>query len=490
MRRAVYGLCALLVGCGAHQEPVRPAEVVERLSGASVADGAPLDRVRQVQFAGEVYQVSAPGAVSLRNVAVCDAAQIVLGDQLSIDHTCAAGGLVSLEFPSGDANRLLAGFIRALRALDLDVELGGSIAITGDREGHATGAEGRMPGGIEGEGGQGSWVSVSLDPAAASAVLDQVASVPGSVVELLPAGAYMEEAERAVNSLGLSVRIARIGGRFFAVGEVSEVGLLTQVLSDFSEVSTHVATAHAPTEVMSSLMARYPGLALEWQADLSRVAVQGPREAAVEAAAVLRELAVPVLPVRVTVTFISYDTADISDQEIEAAFSVGTEYRVGGGAGLLDGASFSATLTDLVERQVVSVERHPVVTTISGRNARFVSGVSVPIVSGINEDGFQQVDYRDTGVVLDVFPSLTANGSLLLTIEAEVSSVQGTGDNPAFSERSVSASVLMAPGDVLAVSGLSETSESVSRGRTFRILPFRRAESATNRIGFFVRADF
>lgn len=442
-------------------------------------------------MAGEVYQVTTPGPVSLRNAPVCDAAQVVLGMELSLDFTCSAGGMVSLEFPSGDPSRLLTGFVRALRAQGLRVDMGLPITITGDQEGHATAGEGRAPSGVPASSEGGTWFSVDLDADAASAVLDAVAVTPATVVELLPVAAYFDEATRAVASLGLDVRLARVGGRVLAAGEVSEVGLLASVLGDFEELTTYVVTAVPPTEVMSGLLARYPGLSLEWQSDLTRVAVQGPREAAIEAATAIRALSVPVTPVRVTVTFVSYDVRDISDQEIEAVFSLGdSTASLFGGSGVLDGATFQARLTDLVSQEVISVERHPAIATVSGRTARFVSGSSVPVVAGVNEDGFQEVDYRDTGVVLEVLPTLHQGGTLSLFLSAEISSSDGLGDTPTFSTREVETTVLVQSGDVVGVSGLEQSTDALTRTRAFRIFPGRASESATSRLAFFVTANY
>ena len=82
----------------------------------------------------------------------------------------------------------------------------------------------------------------------------------------------------------------------------------------------------------------------------------------------------------------------------------------------------------------------PIVT----RTAQSVTDPDAPIVNNI--------EFRNTGVILNVLPRITADGTINLNIEQEISSVSGTDSEtltPTISQRRVSSTVSVASGQTV-----------------------------------------
>jgi len=96
----------------------------------------------------------------------------------------------------------------------------------------------------------------------------------------------------------------------------------------------------------------------------------------------------------------------------------------------------------------------PIVT----RTAQSVTDPDAPIVNNI--------EFRNTGVILNVLPRITADGTINLNIEQEISSVSGTDSEtltPTISQRRVSSTVSVASGQTVLLGGM--ISERQERGR-------------------------
>ncbi len=96
----------------------------------------------------------------------------------------------------------------------------------------------------------------------------------------------------------------------------------------------------------------------------------------------------------------------------------------------------------------------PIVT----RTAQSVTDPEAPIVNN--------VEFRETGVILKVLPRITANGTINLTIEQEISSVaRGTAQSltPTISQRKIQSTVSVTSGQTVLLGGL--ISEQQQRGR-------------------------
>ncbi|TPJ56111.1 type II secretion system protein GspD [Mesorhizobium sp. B2-6-4] len=96
----------------------------------------------------------------------------------------------------------------------------------------------------------------------------------------------------------------------------------------------------------------------------------------------------------------------------------------------------------------------PIVT----RTAQSVTDPEAPVVNN--------VEFRDTGVILKVLPRITGNGTISLVIEQEISSVQRSQAQsltPTISQRKVSSTVSVTSGQTVMLGGL--ISERQQRGR-------------------------
>lgn len=96
----------------------------------------------------------------------------------------------------------------------------------------------------------------------------------------------------------------------------------------------------------------------------------------------------------------------------------------------------------------------PIVT----RTAQSVTDPDAPVVNN--------VEFRNTGVILKVLPRITGNGTISLVIEQEISSVQRSQAQsltPTISQRHVSSTVSVTSGQTVMLGGL--ISESQQRGR-------------------------
>ena len=96
---------------------------------------------------------------------------------------------------------------------------------------------------------------------------------------------------------------------------------------------------------------------------------------------------------------------------------------------------------------------------ITTRTAQSVDVPTAPVVNNI--------DYRNTGVILRVAPRINANGNVLLDVEQEISSVANTATaktlTPTVSQRKVRSSIGVANGQTVLLAGL--ISERDERGR-------------------------
>ena len=134
---------------------------------------------------------------------------------------------------------------------------------------------------------------------------------------------------------------------------------------------------------------------------------------------------------------------------------------------------FTTFLDALTESSLLDVQAEPSVTTLSQRTANLTAGTQVPVRTiepgtGGNAGGaFPQVtvQMRQTGIVLNVTPSVTNNRHILMKIHAENSDVQFQGGDigAVFPTQSLDNEVLVADGETAVMGGLTQTSVRVTR---------------------------
>ena len=129
------------------------------------------------------------------------------------------------------------------------------------------------------------------------------------------------------------------------------------------------------------------------------------------------------------------------------------------------------TLSQLTEVKVVS---SPQVMVLDNQPAKLHVGDQVPIItqssiSNITDDSrtVNAVEYRDTGVTLEVTPRINASGLVTLEIAQEVSDVVETDtsgiDSPTIQQRQILSTVAIAGGQTVALGGLIRESSNDSR---------------------------
>ncbi|MBM4054304.1 MAG: type II secretion system protein GspD [Planctomycetes bacterium] len=92
-------------------------------------------------------------------------------------------------------------------------------------------------------------------------------------------------------------------------------------------------------------------------------------------------------------------------------------------------------------------------------------GEEVPILTGSGQQTgtevvFEQVQYRDTGIILTVTPHIAENGFITLEVNQEVSNAQetttGVSDSPTFSTRQAQTSLVIKSGHTISLGGIIE----------------------------------
>jgi len=153
-----------------------------------------------------------------------------------------------------------------------------------------------------------------------------------------------------------------------------------------------------------------------------------------------------------------------------AAITPGFSYQVVDGAGAVQ-----AVLNTLASETALKVVSSPSLMVLDNRTARIRVGDQVPVrtsettntaTSGSNPLIVSTIQFRDTGVLLEVTPRVNAGGMVVLDISQEVSNVDKTTsssiDSPTINQRQISTSVAVHSGDTIVLGGLIRDNDSDS----------------------------
>ncbi len=135
------------------------------------------------------------------------------------------------------------------------------------------------------------------------------------------------------------------------------------------------------------------------------------------------------------------------------------------------GKDVQAAISALSARTAVEVVSAPKIVALDNHAAKLEVGDEVPITTqaqqSVTSSGapvLSNVEYRSTGVILNVTPRIGGDGRVMLDIAQEVSSVaQTTSSNinsPTIQERKMSTTLVMDNGGVVALGGLISTNRS------------------------------
>ncbi|SFL15477.1 general secretion pathway protein D [Pseudovibrio ascidiaceicola] len=142
-----------------------------------------------------------------------------------------------------------------------------------------------------------------------------------------------------------------------------------------------------------------------------------------------------------------------------------------GGALSLNTVGVDVVLKALQNITKVKVISSPYLTVLDGRKARLVIGDQVPFASrsqSSSNDGnvtvTNEVDVKDTGIVLQVEPSIRSNNSVLLQIQQEVSNVVENKTQasltPTIATRTINSDIVVESGRTILLGGLIQERKS------------------------------
>jgi len=165
----------------------------------------------------------------------------------------------------------------------------------------------------------------------------------------------------------------------------------------------------------------------------------------------------------------------IKNRMFEGAFNLGTTFGVPTGPGLVyqfisDTQKFNVLINAFATQDKVNLLSTPRLIVLDNQEATIQVGTDVPIVTGeitaadvtqAQPSILRNIQYRSTGVILRIKPTINTEGLLTLNISQEVSEM-GTNppgiNSPTILTRRINTSVVAAHGESIALGGLmSET---------------------------------
>ncbi len=213
--------------------------------------------------------------------------------------------------------------------------------------------------------------------------------------------------------------------------------------------------------------------------------VRAPRAQHAEIEGLLRELDSPARQVLLEATIAEVTLNDRLDIGTRWFFENGNfDFRSSDQAGDIVGNdtgftavfgsnSANVALSALAAVTDVKVISAPTLMVIDNKEGVLQIGDQVPIVTSQSQDQtadapiLTQVEYRDTGIILRVRPRIGNGGRVTLDISQEVSDVAETDtsgiDSPTIRQRKVQTSVALTDGQTLALGGLVQESDNLTR---------------------------
>jgi type II secretory pathway component GspD/PulD (secretin) len=135
----------------------------------------------------------------------------------------------------------------------------------------------------------------------------------------------------------------------------------------------------------------------------------------------------------------------------------------------IQSSNFQAVWSALSGDSRFKLVSSPVLRIKSGEQARFIAGQDVPTLGAVSyEDGraVQSIDYRSSGVILELFPEIREN-VIDLRVVQEISSFipteNGVNNSPTLLKRELKTSVSVKDDEIIILGGLDEVSDKDSR---------------------------
>ncbi len=163
-------------------------------------------------------------------------------------------------------------------------------------------------------------------------------------------------------------------------------------------------------------------------------------------------------------------------------FDVGSAFSSTAANGALalisDNRNFVALLKALASKNKLKVLSSPHLMTADNHEAHILVGQEIPIITTqsnattIQTNGtsniLQNIQYRDTGVIMTVLPQVNSEGLVNMQIHQEVSKVADTGiggiGSPTFNTRESETTVVVQSGETIVIGGIID--DTVNRTRS------------------------
>ncbi|MFM9435741.1 general secretion pathway protein D [Janthinobacterium sp. CG_23.3] len=133
--------------------------------------------------------------------------------------------------------------------------------------------------------------------------------------------------------------------------------------------------------------------------------------------------------------------------------------------------TFDAVLSSLSTDSRFIVKSTPTLRVQSGEVGRFTVGQDVPVLGSVSYSGasgaaVRSVDYRSSGVIFDLYPTVHAESVELKVMQQVSNFVQtdtGVNDSPTLIKRELKTTLSMTDGELVVIGGLAEDKETNSR---------------------------
>ncbi|MHB1224405.1 MAG: AMIN domain-containing protein [Gemmatimonadaceae bacterium] len=128
--------------------------------------------------------------------------------------------------------------------------------------------------------------------------------------------------------------------------------------------------------------------------------------------------------------------------------------------------SLTSFLDALSEERLSDVQAEPTTTTMDNKKARLLVGQETPVrtvdygsATTPGQAPRATVQFRETGIILEVTPHITNNRQILMDVYAEQSELQIVGGDLGFflPKRNVKTQVIVRDGETMAIGGLTQT---------------------------------
>jgi len=436
------------------------------------APGSPVVSGPQaVTLGANAYQLNQlTGPIDLNDVPVCDAVRLVLTDSLGAQSSCTASGNVwfqtGRDVSSAEAFRA---FVLVLQRAGATVATSGGVVSVSGQVGDAGGmaAVGAVDSPLADGLGGGAY-RYTGDIPEVSRVAGQMirTSVGAAVITSVPGTADHAEVFRNVAlESGYTVSAYSDGQRVFLAGPANEVELVRAAAFADREKTVPLRVGAVDETTVAALQEAFPLLTISHDPQRSVLYVRGFGDDLEDAMPALRVHISEPQQVRLDAAFVEWSSRSETSfatalEGIDGRYGVSLGSVVEGGSVTVTGG-LSATLSAIEALGSTSVLATPSLTVLDGRAARFVSGDQVPFITqSEDQDGniVQSVEYRDTGVVLNVTAAHATDGTVRIAARIEVTGVregEGVLGNPIFSTRLVDTSVRVTSGQSVVISGLT-----------------------------------